>query len=134
MADIEFQRVREYKDMSLTMAKNPVTGDIVSVTGTEAVKRSLKNLINTVAGEVPFFPNFGSTVHELLFEPMDAITMTSLESSIRSTIQAYEPRVEILSLEVTPDEKELQYQVDLTIRLVNMLTPVTVSLYLKRLR
>lgn len=134
MADLEFQRVREYKDMSLTMAKNPVTGDIVSVSGTEAVKRSLKNLINTVAGEVPFFPNFGSTVHELLFEPMDPITVTSLDSSIRATIQAYEPRVEIVALDIIPDENNLRYQVDITIRLVNMLTPVTVSLYLKRLR
>jgi phage baseplate assembly protein W len=134
MADLEFLRVREYKDMSLTMARNPVTSDIVSVTGTEAVKRSLKNLINTVAGEVPFFPNFGSTVHELLFEPMDPITVTSLESSIRSTIEAYEPRVELVSVVVTPDEDNLQYQVDITIRLVNMLTPITVSLFLKRLR
>lgn len=134
MADLEFQRVREYKDFSLTMGMNPVTNDIVAVTGEEAVKRSIKNLLYTVAGEVPFFPNFGSTIHRLLFEPIDPITITNLDSSIRACIEAFEPRVRIVDLIITPDEEELRYKIDITLRLVNLLEPITVSLFLKRLR
>jgi len=134
MADLEFQRVREYKDFSLTMGMNPITNDIVAVTGEEAVKRSIKNLLYTVAGEVPFFPNFGSTINRLLFEPIDPITIINLESAIRACIEAFEPRVRIQSLVITPDVDELQFKVDITLRLVNLLAPITVSVFLKRLR
>lgn len=134
MADLQFPGVREYKDVSLTFARNPVTNDVVAVTGAEAVKRSIKNLLYTVAGEVPFFPNFGSTLHRLLFEPVDPITVISLDDSIRTTIEAYEPRVTIQTLDIVPRPDELGYDINLTIQLVNLPEPITLSVFLKRLR
>ena len=134
MADLQFPGVRQYKDLSLTFARNPVTNDVVAVTGEEAVKRSVKNLLYTMAGEVPFFPNFGSTLHALLFEPVDAITVISLEDSIRTTLEAFEPRIRIVTLDIIPRPDELGYDVYLTIRLVNLPEPITLSVFLKRLR
>lgn len=134
MADLDFYKVRQYKDLSLTMMRNPVTNDVVAVTGAEAVKRSLRNLINTRTGEVPFFPDFGSTLQQLLFEPMDAITIAGLEASIRATIDAYEPRARITDLVITGDDDTLTYEVNLTVMILNTLDPVTLTLFLKRLR
>lgn len=134
MADVEFLRVREYKDLSMTFGMNPVTNDVMTVTGVEAVKRSIRNLLAISAGEVPFYPNFGSSIRELLFEPMDPITMSSLDGAIRACIEAFEPRVRLVSLVITPSVDELKYQVDVTIRMNNLLTPVTLSVFLKRLR
>lgn len=134
MADIEFLRAREYKDVSLSFARNPVTRDVVAVTGDEAVKRSVKNLLLTVAGEVPFFPNFGSKLSRLLFEPIDPVTTALLESEILGTIEAFEPRAKVLSLDVVPSEDEQRYDITLTFRLVNLAQPVTLSLFLTRLR
>ena len=38
---------RIYKDISLSFSKHPVTGDIAKLSDADAVKRSVRNLINT---------------------------------------------------------------------------------------
>jgi phage baseplate assembly protein W len=136
MAEINttIQRTREYRDISLTFAKNPVNNDIVSVAGVDAVKRAIKNILMTRTGEVPFFPNFGSRIHSLLFEPIDPITTALLQSEIQSSLETFEPRMKIVSIILSPDEEKNLYQVNLTIRLVNQLAPITVTLFLSRLR
>lgn len=134
MADLTFPRTRDYKDFSLSMGRNPVTNDVIAVTGDESVKRAIKNIINTVTGEVPFHPNYGSRVRHLLFEPIDPITSALLESEILTTIETFEPRAVATSVIITPAEDEQRYEVDITFRLNNLATPVTLSLFLTRLR
>lgn len=134
MAEILFPRVREYKDISLSFTRNPVTDDIVSIRGEDAVRRSIKNLLSIFAGEVPFFPNLGTRLHGLLFEPIDPVTTALLESEIRDTIDAFEPRAKVETLVVTPSEDEHKYQIDVTFSLLNLTEPVTLTLFLSRLR
>ena len=129
-----FTTTRQYKDLSLTMAKNPVTNDVVAVTGAEAVKRSLKFLLLANSGETPFFPEFGTRLSRLLFEPIDSITTVLIQKEIETTIRAYEPRVSIQELVVTPSEDEHRYQINLLFSLVNQTAPLTLTLYLSRLR
>jgi phage baseplate assembly protein W len=136
MAEISLpgSQQRQYKDLSLAFGRNPVTNDVIAVTGDEAVKRSIKNLLLTRAGEVPFFPDFGSRLQSLLFEPIDPITTARIVSEISGTINAYEPRVQILSLVCTATPDEHQYQVDLVLQIINLASPVTLTLFLQRLR
>jgi phage baseplate assembly protein W len=136
MAEIDIQSTqnRQYKDLSLTFGRNPVTNDVITVSGVDAVKRAIKNLLLTQAGEVPFFPDFGSRLQRILFEPIDAITSAQIESEIRAILGAYEPRCGILQLLINPTPDESQYQVDLVLQLVNLVTPITLTLFLQRLR
>jgi phage baseplate assembly protein W len=136
MAEIDSpgSQPRQYKDLSLTFGRNPVTNDVIAVSGTEAVKRSIKNLLLTVAGEVPFFPDFGCRLNYLLFEPIDPVTTVQIESEIRATIEGFEPRVTIRSITVTPTPDENRYQIDLSIALINLASPITLTLFLSRLR
>jgi phage baseplate assembly protein W len=127
-------RTREYKDLNLTFGRNPVTNDVLTLTGAEAVKRSIKTLLNTNAGEVPFFPTFGTRLNRLLFEPVDPLTTILIESEIRATITAYEPRTTVRSLTVTATPDAHAYQIDLTLQLNNLVEPVTLTLFLSRLR
>lgn len=129
-----FTKTRPYKDVSLTFARNVVTSDVVAVTDAAAVKRSLKLLLMSRTGETPFFPEFGSRIYRLLFEPIDPITTRLLQNEIQSTIDAYEPRVNIRQLTVTPSSDEQGYDVDCLFNIVNQVTPVTLTLYLSRLR
>lgn len=129
-----FTKTRPYKDVSLTFARNVVTSDVVTVSGEDAVKRSLKLLIMSRAGETPFFPEFGSLIFPLLFEPIDPITTVLLQHEMRATIAAYEPRVNIRQLTVTPSSDELGYDIDCLFTIVNQVSPVTLTLYLSRLR
>lgn len=132
--DISGTRNRTYKDLSLSMGLNPVTNDVVSVSGVEAVKRAIKNLLSIQCGEVPFFPNLGSRLNELLFEPIDPITTIRIDSEIRATIGGFEPRAQVVALDITPTDDQHKYQVDLTIQLVNLAEPITLTLFLNRLR
>lgn len=125
---------RDYKDVSLTFGKNPVTHDVLTVVNEDSVKRALKLLIMTRTGEAPFFPNYGSRLHTILFEPVDPITSVLIQHELRDTIQAFEPRVQIVDLSVTPTPDELGYDVNLTFAVVNQSQPVTLVLYLSRLR
>ena len=129
-----FSTTRPYKDVSLTFARNVVTSDVVSVSGEDAVKRALKLLIMSRAGETPFFPEFGSRIFTLLFEPIDTITSVLLQHEIQATIAAYEPRVNIRQLTVTPSSDEQGYDIECFFNIVNQVAPVTLTLYLSRLR
>ena len=57
---------RIYSDLDLDFTRNPVTSDVVKLTDVEAVKRSVKNLIQTNHYERPFHPEIGSDVRALL--------------------------------------------------------------------
>ncbi len=132
--DILSSQNRQYKDLSLTFSRNPVTSDVVAVTGVDAVKRAIKNLLLTQAGEVPFFPDFGSRLQRTLFEPIDPMTTARIDSEIRATLGAYEPRCGILQLFINPTPDESAYQINLVLQLINLVTPVTLTLFLQRLR
>jgi len=129
-----FTVTRQYKDLSLTFARNPITSDVVSVSGAEAVKRSLRLLLSMDVGETPFFPEFGTRIKRLLFEPIDPITTVLLQREIETTIRSYEPRVQIQQLVVQPTPDEQRYEINLLFSMVNQTTPVTLTLYLSRLR
>ena len=129
-----FTKTRPYKDVSLTFARNVVTSDVVTVSGEDAVKRSIKLLLMSRAGETPFFPEFGSHIFRLLFEPIDPITTVLLQHEIQATIEAYEPRVNIRRLTAPPSSDEQGYDIDCLFTIVNQVAPVTLTLYLSRLR
>ena len=129
-----FTTRRAYKDVSLTFAKNPITNDVVAVTGAAAVKRSLRLLLSLDTGETPFSPEFGTRLRQLLFEPVDPITTVMLRQEIEATIGAFEPRVAIRQLTVTPSADEFTYEINLLFTLINQTQPLTLTLYLSRLR
>lgn len=123
-----------YRDVSLTFARNPVTNDVAIVTGIDAVKRSLRFLLLSEAGETPFYLTFGSKLRQLLFEPADPITQILIRNQIHSTIVAFEPRVQIQSLTVTPSADETAYQVNLVFSMISQSQTATLSLFLSRVR
>jgi phage baseplate assembly protein W len=132
--DVNTTRKREYRDLSLSFTKNPVTNDVAVVTGADAVKRAIRTILLTNCGEVPFLPNFGSRLNELLFEPVDPITTSQIDAEIRATLAAFETRATILSLKIVPTPDEQRYDITVTMALVNLPDPITLTLFLNRLR
>ncbi len=106
------QRVSQgFKDISMSFGSNPLTDDLIALKNENAIARSVKNIVMTLPGEKPFAPNFGSRVSALLFENMDEITSSLIVDEIRTSIANYEPRVELLTLEVIPDFEGNSYDV-----------------------
>ena len=96
------QRISQgFKDISMTFQSNPLTRDLIVLKNENAIARSVKNIVFTVPGEKPFNPTFGSRITASLFENIDDITASQIETELRDSIGRFEPRVSITSLDVT---------------------------------
>lgn len=93
---------RKFKDISLSFDMHPVTKDILALTNETAIKRSIRNIIQTIPSERFFNPTFGSDVKITLFEFIDFGTASILKSQIETSIGNYEPRVTNVKVNVNP--------------------------------
>ena len=109
-----------FKDLSMSFQISPLNNDIIAIKNETAISRSIRNLIFTSRGERFFNPSLGSGVSRLLFENMDEITASILEDEIRSTIDIYEPRVELISVDVSPDYDSNEFYVTITYNIVGI--------------
>ena len=92
-----------FKDLSASFQTNPLGNDLIALKNESAIARSVRNLVLTIQGERPFQPVLGTGVSRLLFENMDKLTASAIRSEVRTTIENYEPRVEINEIIVEPD-------------------------------
>ena len=109
------QRVkRKYKDLSMSFETNPLNDDLVSLSDTTAIARSLRNIVFTQPGEKFFNPDFGSRITESLFENVDEVSALAIEDEIRSSIINFEPRVNLLDTVVVPnpDDNEMNVTIE----------------------
>ena len=115
------QRVnRIYKDLNLDFLRNPTTSDVTKLEDVEAVKRSVKNLIQTNHYERPFHPEIGSDVRALLFENMTPLTALNLERKIQEVLVNFEPRAKVESVEAIPIPDNNTYDVRIYFYVENM--------------
>ena len=94
---------RGFKDLSASFQTNPLSNDLIALKNESAIARSVRNLVLTIQGERPFQPILGTGVNNLLFDNMDKLTASAIRSELRTTIENYEPRVEINEIIVEPD-------------------------------
>lgn len=66
----------------------------------EQAKSNLKNLLLTRKGERLFQPNFGTGLHELLFEQLDNKLEAQLESTITDSVNFWLPYIDIEQIDV----------------------------------
>ena len=95
MPIIRQRQSRAFKDISLSFKRHPVTNDILALTNEDAIKRSVRNLVETVNEERFFNPLIGSHVRESLFKLADNSLRATLKTQIRTTIENFEPRVNL---------------------------------------
>lgn len=93
-----------YRDINLNFIPNPTTGDIGSFTDEESINRSIKNLVLTNVFERFFDHQKAGGVKELLFEPSTLMTKSILERRITDVIENFEPRAELLDVDVELSE------------------------------
>lgn len=123
-----------YKDLDFSFRDNPATGDLRTKTDFDAIKQSIKNLLFTKKGDIPFSPNKGSDIYDMLFEQLDQITVIRLEHAIANTINTYEPRVKILGLVVTDNPDNMSVKINLRLKIVNISEPQEIEYIIKRIR
>ena len=114
---------RGFKDLSASFQTNPLNNDLIALKNESAIARSVRNLVLTGRGERPFQPILGTGVSRLLFENMDKLTASSIRSEIRTTIENYEPRVEINEILVEPDFEGNAFHVTLQYFIIGIDVP-----------
>ena len=118
------QRVsKSFKDVSMSFKFNPLSGDLIALKNENAIARAVRNIVLTTPGEKFFDPDFGSSVSEILFENVDDITAISIEDEIKSSLNNYEPRVELINVTVDPNFDANQFDVRITYRIVGIDIP-----------
>ena len=123
-----------FKDINLSLARHPITGDIATLSNVEAVKRSVRNLVNTNFYERPFHPEIGSNVRSVLFEPVSPIVATVLERHIRDVIANFEPRAELVDVIDSDNSDANEYRVQIKFFIVNSSDIADMNIFLERLR
>lgn len=101
-----------WKDLDLLFRVHPVTGDVVTRTDVEAVKRSVRNIVLTNKYERPFKPNFGTSLRELLFELNTSRQLKKVQRRIKETLEKTEPRIMNVSVLLSNDDS---HEVNITI-------------------
>ena len=118
------QRVsKSFKDVSMSFKFNPLSGDLIALKNENAIARAVRNIVLTTPGEKFFDPDFGSSVSEILFENVDDITAISIEDEIKSCLDNYEPRVELINVNVDPNFDNNQFDVIISYRIVGIDIP-----------
>ena len=127
--------VRQYRDLDLFFSKNQGNGDVNKITGVEAVKRSIRNLVLLNFYEKPFNPEIGSDVRYLLFEYMSPLTSVVLAEAIEDVIEDFEPRARLISVRAFPNLDRNEYEVTIEFFVVNTPTElVDMTVFLEVLR
>lgn len=128
------RNTRQYTDLNLLFSSHPVTADVTKKTDEEAVKASLKNLIQTRHYERPFHPEIGCQLHALLFENFTPATRQVMKKTIFDVIRKFEPRASVTDVSISENADNNNLIVDITFKLNNTDRPITFTTTISRVR
>lgn len=128
------RNTRTFSDLDLNFTAHPVTKDITLKFDENSVKQSLKNLLQVRHYEKPFHSEIGSPLRELLFEPITPLTEMMAKRAIIDLISNFEPRVELIDVNVIASDENNSLYVNITFKIVNTERPITLEFLLERTR
>ena len=104
---------RSFKDVNLSFTPHPITKDLTFLRNEDAIKRSVRNIVQTIPTERFFNSILGSDVRDLLFDNfIDFGTASAIEDQIKISIENFEPRVDNLEVNVEPRPDQNEFEVN----------------------
>ena len=101
---------RSFKDISLSFVPHPVTKDLPILKNESAIRRSVRNIVETIPTEKFFNSDFGSDVYKSLFDFVDFGTASIIQDQIKTCIDNFEPRVNNVNVEVNPQPDDNSFE------------------------
>ena len=114
---------RSFKDINLSFKPHPVTGDLTVIKNANAIKRSVRNLVETIPRERFFNPLVGTDIRSSLFDFVDFGTASNIQNQIEITIDNFEPRIENLNVEVIPRPDRNEFEVNILFDIIGQQFP-----------
>ena len=93
---------RAFKDIGLSFEPHPITQDLQILKNENAIRRSVRNIVETIPTERFFNPLLGSEVRSSLFEFVDFGTASVIERQIIIALDNFEPRIDNVQVQVDP--------------------------------
>jgi phage baseplate assembly protein W len=109
----EYRRLRNadyvYRDFSAIIDGNRTESDLDDIMrgltsdfDVEAVMNSLRNIFLVNKAELPGKPQFGNPLKLELFDLFDEFNVILIKDSIKAEIERYDPRIDLVDIEVSP--------------------------------
>ena len=102
---------RAFKDITLSFEAHPVTKDLPILKNENAIRRSVRNIVETIPTERFFNSLLGSEVRSSLFGFVDFGTASVIQSQIETAIDNFEPRVNNVQVQVNPTPEQNSFEV-----------------------
>jgi Bacteriophage baseplate protein W len=94
------------------------SGGIAMVSRIRELEEAIRIILLTYPGERPMRPEFGSRVRDFVFRNADWDTATELSVEVRNALLRWEPRVDVVAVNVYPDVEtrdrmliDIEYQI-----------------------
>ena len=114
---------RAFKDINLSFQRHPITKDVTVLKNENAIKRSVRNIVNTIPRERFFNPTLGSDVRSSLFNFVDYGTSSVIQKQIQIAIENFEPRVDNLQVNVEPRPDQNEFEVNVLFDIIGQEFP-----------
>lgn len=123
----------ENSDLDLSFSVSP-KGNLYKKTSVASIKQSIRKLLLTNRGDIPFQPLMGADLNSLLFELSTDLEKRDIEKLVTETIRRYEPRVGELKVvaDMVSDQNTLTIYV--VFQIIENLTVETMSVNIARIR
>jgi phage baseplate assembly protein W len=90
------------------------SGGFSLITGEDTVAQSIELILSTALGERQMRFNFGSSLPQLIFQPITSSTLVEIEESARQALRDWERRIVVRTVSAVVDP-DLESKVNLTI-------------------
>jgi|TARA_B100000900_G_scaffold159444_1_gene135394 hypothetical protein len=114
---------RAFKDISLSFNPHPVTKDLPVLKNEAAIRRSVRNIVQTIPTEKFFNSLFGTDIRRSLFEFVDFGTASVIQDQILTSIENFESRVDNLKVSVRPFPDINQFEVSVIFDIIGQEFP-----------
>lgn len=98
------------------------------------IREAIRIILMTAKGERVMRPDFGAGLHEFVFTSMSVTTMGSIQAAVQNALIEWEPRLQVLTVVVEPDQGEigkLLINLDYRVRATNTRFNLVFPFYLK---
>lgn len=128
------KKITLYQDFKKTLEKSPVSSDLTVLKDEDSVKEAIKNLILTDRGERLMQPDLGGNISAMLFENITPATLVLIQNNVRTTLDLYEPRAELIDVIASSNIDDNVVKVQITFYITNVQQPIALDVFLERTR
>ena len=109
------------------------SGALATADYEDSVRQSIWVILGTAKGERVMRPDFGCGIYDMVFGVNSSTTASEAAEEVRDALVSFEPRIDVLGVEVTPggDGEVLYVSIDYQIRATNTVFNLVYPFYLE---